>query len=64
MNDKMNQDEKLAMCRAMRVYGGSFVKALSECFILADSENQERLEAAFPEYVEQYREWAKRMEDE
>ena len=48
-------DEKLAMCRAMRVYGGSFVVALAECFIHADSNNLARLYAAFPEYVEEYR---------
>lgn len=33
---KLDHDEKLRICEAMRVYGGSFAKALSECFILAD----------------------------
>jgi len=60
----MEHDKKLKMVRAMRVYGGGFVKALSECFVIADSDNLERLERAFPEYVEKYSEWARKMEED
>lgn len=47
----ITHDEKLKMCKSMKVYGGSFASALAECFILADSENLERLYKAFPELV-------------
>ena len=40
----------------MEVYGGSFVKALRECFAHADFMNFARLEQAFPEIVKQYTE--------
>jgi hypothetical protein len=55
----MEHDEKLEMIRAMKKYGGSFVVALSECFMLADHNNLRRLCAAFPEYVKQYQEMAR-----
>lgn len=50
----MTQDDKLNMVENMRRYGGPFVKALAECFILADKDNFQRLLDAFPEYVETY----------
>lgn len=50
----MTRDEMLMMIQAMHKYGGSFVRALSECFMLADEHNIARLEAAFPEIVSQY----------
>jgi hypothetical protein len=43
---------------AMQVYGGSFVKLLGQAFRAADEVNTRRLEAAFPEYIEEYREMA------
>lgn len=46
--------QKHEMITAMDRYGGSFVKALAECFLIADRDNYERLCIAFPEYVEQY----------
>jgi len=58
----MTHDEKLKMIAAMHAYGGSFVEALAECFLRADSDNQERLEQAFPEIVSQYTEMAERAE--
>jgi hypothetical protein len=58
----LSHDEMLRMVSAMNRYGGAFVHALSECFILADSDNLVRLLRAFPEYVEQYCEMAR--EDE
>lgn len=54
----VNHDEKLDMVDAMKRFGGSFVKALAECFILADDLNLAKLEQAFPEYVKQYQEMA------
>ena len=53
------RDEMLGMVEAMHKYGGGFVKALAECFTLADSNNKTRLYRAFPEYVKQYTEWSK-----
>lgn len=40
--------------RAMTKYGGSFLKALGECLLLADDFNTARLEAAFSDYFKQY----------
>jgi len=60
----MTQEEKYAMLRAMRIYGGGFINALVHCFEVADEDNTERLIKAFPEYVRQYTEMSKRMEDE
>jgi hypothetical protein len=50
----MDETYKYEMVEAMRKYGGGFVKCLAECFAHADQFNLKRLEAAFPEYVEQY----------
>jgi 2-oxo-4-hydroxy-4-carboxy--5-ureidoimidazoline (OHCU) decarboxylase len=43
---------------AMIRYGGSFVQALGDLLRRADPENQRRLVAAFPDYLEKYRELA------
>ena len=56
----MTHDEKLLMVLAMERYGGGFVQALAECFMKADRINQAKLEAAFPEYVKEYRELAQK----
>ena len=39
---------------AMQKYGGSFVKALADCWWRADSINEKRLQEAFSDYFEQY----------
>jgi hypothetical protein len=44
---------------AMRVYGGSFVRALADAAECADPCNLAKLKAAFPEVWEQYRRMAK-----
>jgi len=44
-------DDSLHM---MEVLGGSFVKALVDCYYAADSRNKARLLAAFPETFEKY----------
>lgn len=59
----LSHNEKLAMVKAMKFYGGSFVVALSECFIRADSNNLRKLYDTFPEYVEKYREFAAKMKE-
>ena len=51
---QMTHNEKIALAGAMKKYGGSFARALTECFLFADDENLERLCNAFPEYVEKY----------
>ena len=38
----------------MEKFGGSFVKSLAHCYLMADSENRPRLRAAFPEVFERY----------
>ena len=47
---------------AMIEYGGDFVKRLGMLYRVADSENQARIKAAFPEYWEKYRLMAKMKE--
>lgn len=47
---------------SMEKYGGSFVKALSKCFRLADNNNYKILRESFPNYWETYEEFA--IEDE
>ena len=46
----------------MSVFGGSFVKALAECFTRADGFNFTKLKNAFPEYWDQYEKMV--LEDE
>lgn len=55
----MNHNEKLKMVEAMKVYGGSFVEALAECFIRADENNLKKLCDAFPDEVKKYQEFAR-----
>jgi hypothetical protein len=43
---------------AMLTFGGSFVQALGRAWQCADTVNGDKLKAAFPEYWEQYREFA------
>ena len=50
----MTHNDKIKMVAMMKRFGGSFVRALAECFILADSNNLDRLYKAFPEIVQQY----------
>ena len=47
-------DLKLRVAELMRQYGGSFVKALSECVIRADSVNYLKLINAFEGYFLEY----------
>ena len=50
----MNQDLKYQIADNMRKYGGSFMKALSECILRADPHNLAKLLEAFPKYFKKY----------
>lgn len=47
------------IAEAMQFFGGSFVAALGYAWHRGDDVNRATLMAAFPEYVEQYRELAR-----
>lgn len=49
---------------AMRTYGGSFVKALATCAAYADAHNLAKIKATWPDYWQEYTEFAKRDEKE
>ena len=51
----MEEKEKLAVAEAMIRHGGSFVKALGQALMLADSDNAQRIKTAFREYWEKYK---------
>jgi pyruvate/2-oxoacid:ferredoxin oxidoreductase beta subunit len=55
-------NQELQVVNAMRIYGGSFVKSLAECFIHADSSNFDILKKAFPTYWTSYENMAKRKD--
>lgn len=48
-----------AVVCAMERFGGSFVRALAQCFTCADPTNIAKLKAAFPEYWAEYAETAR-----
>lgn len=50
----MMTKQEAKVIEAMDKYGGSFVKALAECFRCADPVNFMRLRDAFPNYWSQY----------
>lgn len=50
----MTNDQRAAMIRAMRIYGGSFAAAIAQSYELADSNNAARLDGAFPDFVARY----------
>jgi hypothetical protein len=45
---------RMAAIETMERLGGSFVRALAECWLRADPANRARLEAAFADYFNQY----------
>ena len=53
-------DQELKVVEAMRTYGGSFVKALGDCFCHADPMNFQRLKSTFSGYWKQYEKMAKK----
>jgi hypothetical protein len=50
----MNDHVKYYTIKAMEYFGGSFVQALARAYSVADAENANRIETAFPEYLEEY----------
>jgi hypothetical protein len=48
-------EEDFEVVEAMEKYGGSFVRALAQCFYRADDSNLIKLKRAFPEYWEEYK---------
>ena len=54
---EIGQDDKLKMIENMEKYGGSFVVALSKCFLIADDIDLKKLLKTFPSYVDRYLEW-------
>jgi hypothetical protein len=51
-------DHDWEVIQTMKEFGGSFVRALAEAFLCADSNNVARLKAAFPDYWAQYEDFA------
>lgn len=47
-------DKDTVVIYRMRRYGGSFVKALAECFLVADATNFKKLKKAFGQYWREY----------
>ena len=51
----MDQVTDYEIVNAMIKYGGGFVSDLGKLYYKADSNNQEKLKLAFPEYWKQYK---------
>jgi len=50
----MLSSKELLVYDRMKLFGGSFVKALAECWLRADRGNKTKLEEAFPDYFLEY----------
>ena len=61
--ENMKEEEKFAVAEAMTRHGGSFVKALGQALMLADSDNAEKIKTAFREYWEKYWEIYKKVKE-
>lgn len=59
----MPTESEYEVVRAMEKFGGSFVKALAECFGRADAINFEKLRTTFPEIWNEYREIVEKYPD-
>lgn len=60
----MIPEKDIPMAKAMETYGGSFVKALAMCLLMADHINYAKLELAFPQYFAEYRKMAEQKESQ
>ena len=56
------QDHKVI--KAMLRYGGSFVQSLANCAMRADANNLAKIKATWPDYWQEYTNFAKREEIE
>ena len=61
MNEYNGYAEHYAIGQAMIVYGGSFMSNLGKALQNADSQNQAKIKAAWPDEWENYRQFAIRM---
>lgn len=59
----MSNEEDYKVVEAMETFGGSFVKALADCFRAADSRNYALLKATFANYWETYTEMAGKLDE-
>jgi len=50
----MLSTKELQVYDRMRLFGGSFVKALAECWLRADRTNKAKLEESFADYFLEY----------
>ena len=50
----INPDSKIDVANAMKKYGGSFVRALGEALLIADSKNAQLIHDTWPEYWVRY----------
>lgn len=48
-------EEEIKIVEKMALYGGSFVKALAECFFRVDPNNFKKLKNTFSEYWDEYK---------
>lgn len=56
-NQKNMSEAEFEVVGRMEKFGGSFVKALAECFHHADATNFRRLQDAFADYWAEYAQW-------
>ena len=57
-------EEKFYVSKAMRTFGGSFVKALGEALMCADFINVKKIKQTWPEYWKQYLKMSKSIPKE
>ena len=50
----INNDDAFFTARAMRMFGGSFVRELGRLIEVADADNTQRILTAWPEYFAEY----------
>lgn len=60
---KLRAEECYYVCLGMKVYGGSFAKALGQALNLADVNNQGLIRMAWPELWKQYLEMGKLIDE-
>jgi len=60
--DEQRTEAKFKAFRVMGTHGGGFASALSTAWLRADSDNRARIEAAFPELLDDYIRMAKHIE--
>ncbi len=57
-------DEAAAVCRAMRIYGGSFMQAIGDAVNVADLEDKTKIKKTWPREWQQYLKMAEAMNDD